>query len=269
MAPCKLIGATATNVGRKRQNNEDTVLGVPKSRLWIVADGMGGHAGGEVASRKAVDTIATYYKEVVENPDVTSPIGLARSPDMDQVLLDAAIRWANREIYDYAQQNPAFRGMGTTVVALHQTENGDAVIGHLGDSRCYRYRYHEDTLEQLTEDHSFVVEWARMMGVSLAEAAKMVPSNQILKACGLKERVETTTRRVPMQANDLFLLCSDGLTGEVSDKDIADILKGFGEHTHMPSTIRLQRLVDELVMAAVMNGGRDNVTVALVWALNN
>ncbi|NLT05291.1 MAG: Stp1/IreP family PP2C-type Ser/Thr phosphatase [Solirubrobacterales bacterium] len=225
--------AGLTDVGRQREANEDNlVLAEP---VFAVADGMGGARAGEVASRVAAETFR----------DARDP---AETPERQ---LAAVVRAANRRIYDLAQSDESRRGMGTTLTATMVA--GDAVsIGHVGDSRAYRLR--DGDLAQLTQDHSLVAELERS-GQLTPEAAEHHPQRSIItRALGPEPDVEVDTHTHPARDGDVYLLCSDGLTGMVSDGEVATILRGA------PT---LEAAAEALIRAANQSGGRDNITVVL------
>jgi PPM family protein phosphatase len=222
-----------TDIGLVRTNNEDSYFTDPERCLAIVADGMGGHAGGEVASKIAVDTIS----EKLKSPDSIWPFGRAQR---DRNRIVESIRLANRRVRDAAQQDTSLAGMGTTVVVLW-VRGRRAHVAHVGDSRIYRYR--KGGLVQLTRDHSWPSEEASMRNV-------------LTRAVGAEDKVEIDHRLLEVAPGDVFLLCSDGLTRRVEDDRIVRALGEFqnGEEAS-------QRLVD----LAKENGAPDNVTVVLAY----
>jgi serine/threonine protein phosphatase PrpC len=228
-----MILHTRTDVGLVRTNNEDSHFADPERGLAIVADGMGGHAGGEVASKIAVDTIS----EQLKSPDSIWPFGRAQR---ERNLIVNSIRLANRRVRDAAQQDTSLTGMGTTVVVLW-VRGGRAHVVHVGDSRMYRYR--KGGLVQLTRDHSWPSEDGSMRNV-------------LTRAVGAEDNVEIDHRLLDVLSGDIFLLCSDGLTRPVGDEGIVRALQEFknGEEAS-------QRLVD----LAKENGAPDNVTVVLAY----
>lgn len=228
-----------SDVGLVREHNED-VLGVyPEQGLFLVADGMGGAAAGEVASAAAGDALAAEVKNWIP---------------LDRLDTDEASRFfrntvaeINREIYKRAQANPELTGMGTTICALYFLGT-EAVVAHVGDSRVYRWR--DGVLEHLTKDHSLVAE----MAVDEEELDTFPYRHVLTRAIGTNPSVEPTVSTVDVHSNDIFLLCSDGLTNYVTDLDIDAILKRGA-----PLADRGQALIT----LANRNGGGDNVTVVL------
>ena len=224
--------AGLTDVGRQREANEDNFLCGP---LFAVADGMGGAQAGEVASRMAID--------VLDAGD--------RNGGTPEERLTRMISHANRQIYDLAKRDESRRGMGTTATAAI-VEGGDVSLGHVGDSRAYRLR--DGELEQLTHDHSLVAELVRSGQLS-AEAAENHPQRSIItRALGPEADVEVDAHRHVARDGDVYLLCSDGLTGMISEGDIAGILR---------ASPTLEDAATTLVRAANQSGGKDNITVVL------
>ena len=229
--------AGLTDVGRQREANEDNyVIAEP---LFAVADGMGGAQAGEVASRTAADVFAAGPGE---------PGSTERKPEQ---LLTELTREANRKIFDMAQSDPSRRGMGTTLTAAMVWPEGVSV-GHVGDSRAYRLR--DGELEQLTHDHSLVAELQRS-GQLTPEAAENHPQRSIItRALGPEADVEVDAHTHTARDGDVYLLCSDGLTGMVSDSEMEALLRGAGS---------LEDAAASLIKAANQSGGKDNITVVL------
>ncbi len=242
-----------TDVGLVRELNEDNFRLVPNKNLAIVCDGMGGHAAGEVASQLAVDTIA----EVMLHPelDLPDPSGFKAGKGFieEGAQLVNAIRLANRRIFLESSRNSEVRGMGTTVVATLFGENL-VVVCHVGDSRVYRFR--NDNLEQLTVDHSWVNELINSKQLTEEESKNFVSKNVITRALGTREDVKVDIRQDRIVEGDLYLLCSDGLCGFVSD---GDILKSLAR-----KDASLDQIARELIERANAAGGEDNITVSLV-----
>ncbi len=240
----RLAAIGATDVGRKRIHNEDAFLVMPEAGLFCVADGLGGHASGELASRLAVEELARVYG---------TDAGAA-GPDPDGARLAAAIQQANRRILGRASRDPALEGMGTTLVAAWFPEDGPLVVGHAGDSRAYLFRAGE--LRRLTEDHSLLSTYIRSAHPSAAEIEAFPHKNVIVRALGMHDPVEVEVSTAPFQEGDLVLLCCDGLHGLVPDAAIAEILREEGGE--------ILRANQSLVDAALAAGGGDNVTSVLV-----
>ncbi len=241
-----------TNVGMKREHNEDSFF-LPKSeRLAIVADGMGGHASGEVASRMAVDTIVSFFQDTTDERPLTWPFKVDHGQKHDINRLVTAIKLANLKIHDEAQRNPNCRGMGTTLVSTVFAEEA-MIVGHVGDSRIYRLR--EGLFDQLTEDHSLLNDYIKMKNLTPDEIAAFPHKNVIVRALGMKDTVDVDVIVEQPRLGDVFVLCSDGLSGMVADTEIADLVANESD---------LDRLCARLIEMANSNGGLDNVTVVAV-----
>jgi len=237
-----LVVGSATEVGRVRSNNQDQLL--MASRLFAVADGMGGHVAGEVASLTAIEALAA---------------GFDRDPTAAGLL--AAVKRANRAVWDKAQRDTSLRGMGTTLVGLALVSEGDAdelAVVNVGDSRLYRLRQGE--LEQLTTDHRLVQELIDDGQLSEAEATVHPQRNVLTRALGVDPDVPVDNLQVVPFRGDRFLLCSDGLSGEVTDTEMASILR---------RTTDPQQAARDLVAAAMAGGGNDNITVVVVDVIDD
>ena len=247
--------AGQTDVGRKRAHNEDNFAIFGEFGLYIVADGMGGHASGEVASRLAVDTMRDFFATTADDPEKTWPYKMDRGRSYEENRLITGIKLSNLRIFESAKQNPQQRGMGTTIVTLFVTGEG-CHLAHVGDSRIYRLR--EGILEQLTEDHSLLNDYKKMKQLTAEEVANFPHKNVIVRALGMKESVKVDSRFEAPRSGDTLLLCSDGLAGPVSDEDIQRILE---------STPDLTQAAAQLINKANENGGPDNVTCVLArWS---
>jgi protein phosphatase len=241
----------ATNIGRKRDHNEDSIHLPTDARLAMVADGMGGHASGEVASRLAVDIVVEYFHDTADQQTLTWPYKVDRDLRADVNRMTTSIMLANLEIWERSQRESRFKGMGTTCVALYFLDD-TAIIGHVGDSRCYRYRDRE--LTQLTEDHSLINDYIKMKRVTPEEAENWPHKNVIVRALGMKESVQVDIMTEQPKVGDCYVLCSDGLSGMIKDDQIA----------HIVGTERdLDRAVERLIDAANEEGGVDNISVVL------
>lgn len=233
--------ASRSDVGQVRSANEDSCDSFVRgdgTRLLVVADGMGGHQGGATASRTAVSTISEIFDQ-----DTSS--------DLREMIV-RAIRAANTRIFGMAQADPELEGMGTTVVAFMLDARHRATVAHVGDSRAYRYR--AGRIEALTTDHSVVAEMHRRGLISADEAAVHPRRNEILRSVGVLSEVEIEVTAVEIAAGDSFVLCSDGLSGVVSDEEIAAIVQ-----SETPASA-----VDRLVDLANERGGPDNITVQVL-----
>lgn len=241
----------ATDVGRARKHNEDSIFLPTDTRLGIVADGMGGHASGEIASRIAVETMSDYYQRTEQEQPLTWPYKVDREARADRNRMVTSIMLANLEIYERAQRDASCKGMGTTVDAVHFLDD-TMIIGHVGDSRVYRYR--EGKLLQLTEDHSLINDYIKMKRVTAEEAENWPHKNVVVRALGNKDTVQVDLVQESPRAGDTFLLCSDGLTDMLSDAQISRVLD---------SETDLDRAVDVLIAGANEAGGNDNISVVL------
>lgn len=246
--------AGATDRGRKRTNNEDAFLVLEKLHLFAVADGVGGREGGEIASSLAVDTLRETVPDYLGASDRTPPtasmVGEARAPS----ALRLAVSSANRRIIETARERPELSGMGTTLTALILF-GSDAHLIHIGDSRAYLLR--AGTLLQLSSDHTFVAEQVKAGVLTPDQAHTSIYRHVITRALGIAEEAGPDLSREPAQAGDIYLLCSDGLTEMVDDREIAKILEDAD-----PSNA-----VARLINAANAAGGVDNITAVVVKVL--
>src|SRR5579871_4174345 len=221
MGGLRIEVAGETNVGMKRNHNEDNFSIIEESGLYIVADGMGGHASGEVASKMAVDSLKEFFSATASDPERTWPYKMDRSKGYEENRLITGIKLANLRIYESAQRDARQRGMGTTIVTMFAVEDG-VYIGHVGDSRVYRVR--DGKIEQLTEDHSLLNDYIKMKRLTPEEIANFPHKNVIVRALGMKDTVKVDTRFEQPRASDLYLLCTDGLSGPVDDDNMLDIV---------------------------------------------
>ena len=257
----EIRAAGLSDVGRKRKSNEDSYASAPDLNLFVVADGMGGHAAGEVASRLAVESIERHISGARPSTDPTVPAGprvtVPEAPPLPvpaQKVLNA-IRLANQEILRSVRRNQTMRGMGTTVVIAY-IQGRRAYIGSVGDSRAYLLRAGD--LRQLTDDHTFVNEQVRAGTLTPAEARRHPARNILTRAVGSQDEVEADIIQQDLLAGDLLLLCSDGLTAMVDDQNILETLRG--------TDADLQRGCQALIDLANEHGGDDNITTILIQA---
>jgi protein phosphatase len=255
----RLSAIGATDVGRKRDHNEDAFLVLQEEQLFCVADGMGGHACGEVASRIAVEEMAEFYRLTGRDEEATWPFREDRSRGYDENRMAVAVKLANLRIHERARSDGRLTGMGTTLVCAHFSRRGELLVGNVGDSRAYLYR--EARLRQLTEDHSLLAEYVRQSNPSAAQIEAFPHKNVIVRALGMREAVDVDVLREPAREGDVLLLCCDGLSGMVPDARIAELLRaGRGD---------LRRVNQALVDAANEAGGADNITSVLVQVLED
>ena len=242
-----MIGVIKTDVGKVRANNEDAYY-FPLKRgnspeLYIVADGMGGHFGGEIASEIAVNEVSSYINSNL-------------SPDSDDQkvkgIIESAIISANNKILSYASENNVLSGMGTTIT-MALFHNGSLYIGHVGDSRVYLIR--EGSIELLTTDHSFIEELIRNGSLTREEAHNHPGRNVITRALGCFEEIQIDTYSCDLLKGDFILLCTDGLTNMLDENEIKAVVEKLDEP---------QSICDELVRRANENGGEDNITVIVI-----
>ena len=250
----KVIAVGQTNVGMKRTHNEDNFILVEDQSLFVVADGMGGHACGEVASQMAVENLSKFFKETSENDEITWPFKEEKGLMYEENRLVTSIKLANLRIFESSANDSRFRGMGTTVVGSLFT-NGTVYIGHVGDSRAYRWR--TGGLEQLTEDHSLLNDYIRANKLTPEEIEAFPHKNVIVRALGMKGTVQVDVSRLEPIPGDVYLLCSDGLSGPVTDQEIQEILTKL-------CNVDLQEAANQLIARANENGGPDNITAVLV-----
>ena len=248
------VGARS-DMGLVRKNNEDSFAVDLSLNLFILCDGMGGQAAGEIASKLGVDIIGEHCRQAAENPQHAMVGEYMQEFSAATNRLASAIRLSNQAIHEAAEQHASTSGMGSTVVAAQVTGN-ILSIAHVGDSRIYLL--HEGELRQLTQDHSLVMEQVRKGLISLAEAEQSELANVIVRALGAEPTVEVDLDELWLHEGDQILLCSDGLTRMASDTQIAQILSE-------PWTA--QQACERLVELANENGGEDNVTVIVLRLL--
>ncbi|HVR40021.1 MAG TPA: Stp1/IreP family PP2C-type Ser/Thr phosphatase, partial [Thermoanaerobaculia bacterium] len=236
-----------THVGRQRQHNEDAFLVEDEAKLFLVADGMGGHAAGEIASRIAVDSISEFILHTKED-DGTWPHAYDEHFKRSTNRLMAAVRVANSRVLEAMRKDVRLRGMGTTVVAC-LAEEDTMSIAHVGDSRAYLIR--DGEISRITNDHSWVFEQVQAGMLTEQEAEKHPLRNVITRALGGALQVTPDASEVEIREGDVFLLCSDGLTGMVPEDEILKVVT--------ESDGDLKRACQALIEAANEHGGLDNV----------
>jgi PPM family protein phosphatase len=245
--------AGATDVGLKRDHNEDSMVILPEHRVAVVCDGMGGHEAGEVASGIGVETVKKFF-ELAADPNATWPFRYDRAKDEGTNLLSVAAQWANQRIREAGAGSGTGggkRGMGTTFVGCYMRDK-KAWFGWVGDSRGYLWRRGE--LTATTSDHSLLNELIKTGRLSEEEIENFQHKNVITRALGMADQTEVEINTVDLEPGDICLVCCDGLTGMVTDERIAEIV------TKEPD---LQKAADQLIDEANANGGVDNITVAL------
>jgi serine/threonine protein phosphatase PrpC len=245
-----LIGTGQTDVGQKRDFNEDSFDLDLGAGLLVLADGMGGHAAGEVASRIATETVVEFVRAGAAEPESRAASSVGDRGPSPANRLQAAIRLANERIFKTIEEHPEMRGMGTTLVVALCRGDG-ACIAHIGDSRAYLFR--DGRLTRLTDDHSWVSEQVRLGNLSHAEAVRHPFRNVITRALGSSSDAVADVKEIDLRRGDRLLLCSDGLTTMLDDDEIGDILEGCGGD---PETA-----AGRLIERANEAGGEDNITV--------
>ena len=257
----RLQCAGLTDTGMIRDHNEDSFLVSQTESFVVVADGMGGHQSGEVASRMAINEINSYYDETIMQEEPIElplwPVGKRKPKSREERRLIAAMVRANTVINKAAGENPKYNGMGTTCVGAFFVEEG-VIIAHVGDSRCYRLR--DGEIKQMTEDHSLANEYIRSKILRPEDLAAFPYKNVITRAIGLQETVDVETNFFDHKVGDIYLLCSDGLSDPVKEPQLKEILTKYKDD--------LPRACRELIIAANTNGGPDNVTAVLAKTVN-
>jgi protein phosphatase len=249
----KLSSAVLSNPGLRREANEDSVCARKDLGLFVVADGMGGHAAGEVASRLAAQVIETFINDTREaDINTTWPFPYDANLSLDGNRLTAAFRLANRRLTTAMEGDEALRGMATTAAAV-LANKGKPVVAHVGDSRVYLFR--NGTLTQVTQDHSWVTEQVRAGVLTEADARNHPWRHVVTRALSGGDDPEVDVRELDVQPGDRILLCSDGLSGVVAPDRLAAII-GRGAP--------LEQTCQDLVDAANEAGGPDNITVAML-----
>jgi len=248
----RLRYAAKTDVGMKRAHNEDYFSLIEDEKVFLVADGMGGHACGEVASKLSGDVISEFYQHS-KDMDATWPYRYDPALSYPENRMVAAVRLANARIFDAAQKNPNLRGMGTTIVGAMFV--GDYVyVAHVGDSRCYRVS--QDGIKQITRDHSLLEDYKDARPDMSEEEARNFPhKNVITRALGMRDTVVVDITKHEINDGDQFVLCSDGLSGMLDDKTIGRIVR---------EATTLENAVAELIEQANRAGGTDNITAMLI-----
>lgn len=240
----------ATHVGQVRSSNQDSFLVAEADRLFIVADGMGGHAGGEIASSVCIQEISRYLKD--NHEIVASREGRLHPDPKVMATMANAINHASTKIYEKALEEPSLRGMGTTATVCKVIDR-HAYVAHVGDSRCYLVRC--GFVYQITNDHSLVSEQVRAGIITKEEAEFHHLRNVITRSVGYQEEEDVDTTCLPLEEGDMMLLCSDGLHGKVTDKEISETVKSL----EIKAVARLIALANE-------RGGDDNISVIVLKA---
>lgn len=248
LMPFTIASFGLTDIGLVRQNNEDIWSAIPELNFYVLADGMGGHQAGEVAAREAVSALKRIVKRRFKA--AKEPLTIHDIAE----LLRGAIRYVNGFIYKMGRSQIELRGMGTTLCCLFFFNNGVA-YAHVGDSRIYRYR--DGELDQVTKDHSLLCDLMEQGHINDQQASEFLYKNIITKAIGTEPKVEPDVGIAELQPNDIYMMCTDGLTDMITDDEIEKILS-------KPHSVK--DLTELLIEMANEEGGRDNITVVLAKA---
>jgi len=244
--------AAKTDVGMKRSHNEDYFALIEDEQLFIVADGMGGHACGEVASKLSADVIGEFYAHS-KDQDATWPYRYDHNLSYVENRLVASVRLANARIFQTSQTDANLRGMGTTIVSCLIKDKA-AYVSHVGDSRCYRIR--SEGITQLTRDHSLLEDYKDARPDMTEEEERNFPhKNVITRALGMRDNVQVDIKKWEIGDGDRYLLCSDGLCGMLPDEELHEIITKNDD---------LEAAVNRLIDRANEEGGTDNITAMVV-----
>jgi len=247
----RCVSSALSHVGMKRDHNEDAYFNADELQLYVVADGMGGHAAGEVAAWEAVDAVQGMIRQSRSLVDAYRADPTDDAMSQLRRLVESSIQAATYMVFGLAEQDPSNKGMGTTITVMLAIRNV-AIIGSVGDSRAYLVRGQRSW--QVTEDHT-LVQLQMKAGLITAEQAAISPrGNVITRAVGPRDYVQVDTFIVPIQPKDRYLLCSDGLHGYLNPREIAGLM---GEKT-------LPRCCEDLIGVANQRGGKDNITCVIV-----
>jgi serine/threonine protein phosphatase PrpC len=253
----KLTAYGVTHPGRVRPNNEDALLWDVPAGLFMVADGMGGHQAGEVASKMAVDTVQSFLEASRGDHDLTWPFGFDPALSMNANRLVTAVRLANRKVYQAGEDKPDLAGMGTTIVVA-LVDGATLTFCGVGDSRIYLLS--GTALQQITHDDSWVATvLARDPEFDRAQLAHHPMRHVLTNVLGAREDTEVEVGERPLASGEQLLLCSDGLYGGLDDASMQILLAGPG---------KLDELGERLVATSLERGGTDNITVVLVRAVD-
>jgi protein phosphatase len=242
-----ILASGATDIGMKRKTNQDSIHLYPEKKLFIVADGMGGHNGGDIASQMSVKVFPDYVDDNYDKMELSE-------------LLDKSISYVNRSIYDHGQKDIDLKGMGTTICSIMFGEK-EVYIGNVGDSRMYMMQ--NKKLFQMTRDHSLVQEKLNLGIYDRIGAHKDPQKNVLIRTVGFEPDVLVDVYKYKINKGDIFLICSDGLHGKVSDEDIAYIMNDFIVDPKDVTQEKLDNAIKKLISQANENGGQDNISVIL------
>ncbi|WP_083604335.1 Stp1/IreP family PP2C-type Ser/Thr phosphatase [Pajaroellobacter abortibovis] len=249
----RAIAAGVSDVGLQRHHNEDSFLIMREHDIFIVADGMGGHRAGDVASQLAIEAITTFFQSTAHG-HITGPFYFDTQLSEKENRFLASIHFANKKIFEKSNRVHQCYGMGTTIVgAMFNSIQNRMLIGHVGDSRCYRIR--KSTIQLLTNDHSLYNEYLVDMPNLTEQQLQELPRNVITRALGMQEQVVVDFNYDNTHAGDIYLLCSDGLSSMLSEQEIHQIV------VHSQT---IQNTCQQLVQRANERGGTDNITVIVI-----
>jgi len=249
----RAVAAGLTDVGLQRDHNEDSFAILQDHELYIVADGMGGHRAGDVASKLATEAIVDFFRATAAE-DFTWPFHFDSRMSEEENRLLTGIKIANRQIVERSSRQRECHGMGTTVVgALFSGKKGKMYLGHVGDSRAYRVRGSE--IKQMTRDHSLVNDYLLAMPELTEEQKSELPKNVITRALGMQEHVSVDLQGDDASVGDCYILCSDGLSGMIEDSEILEIVS---------QSPNIEDACRKLIALANEHGGEDNITAVLV-----
>lgn len=249
----RAIAAGLTDVGLQREHNEDSFVVLNEHDLFVVADGMGGHRAGDVASKIATETISEFFKSTASD-DVTWPFHFDTNLSEEENRLLTGIRVANRQIFERSTRSREYHGMGTTVVgAMFSPRKSRMYIGHVGDSRCYRIR--EGEIQLLTRDHSLFNDYVMAMPDLTEEQRRELPKNVITRALGMQDQVVVDLQHDESKHGDVYILCSDGLSGMITDEELRQVVS---------SSPDIGEACRRLIARANEHGGEDNITAVVV-----
>lgn len=251
--PMRAVAAGLSDVGLQREHNEDSFIVLSEHDLFVVADGMGGHRAGDVASKLATETISEFFRSTA-NEDVTWPFHFDTNLSEEENRLLTGIRVANRQIFERSSRSRECHGMGTTVVgAMFSPRKRRMYIGHVGDSRCYRVR--NGAIQCLTRDHSLINDYLLAMPDLTEEQRSELPKNVITRALGMHDQVVVDLQHDDPRSGDVYVLCSDGLSGMVEDAEILQLVRDSHDIGEMCAA---------LIAKANEHGGEDNVTAVVI-----
>ncbi len=246
-----LLCTGKTDQGRVRESNQDSIFIDPQNKCFVVADGMGGHRGGDIASQLAVKIFSDHFS------------GISREQRDKIKEVDYCINKANRKIFEKSQAEALLKGMGTTIVSL-MIERSKALIANVGDSRAYLIN--NEKIYQLTKDHSLVQEKVNLGIYSREEACKDKMKNVLVRTLGFEDDVKVDRFEYSISKNDIFILCSDGLYGKVYDSEILEIVNSYIPDPKKAEPAHLDHCVQELIQRANDYGGNDNISVIIAIA---